>query len=194
MLRITSVLSELKARNAKSVIDLGCGEGNLLRVLAKENDFTLIAGVDVSLSVLNRAAEKIKQYCMNERQKERITLFQSSLCYRDKRFKGYDAAVIMEVIEHLDENRLPAFASVVFGDMAAKTVIITTPNKEYNVNYGLAAGCFRHSDHRFEWKRAQFRAWAEAVAIRYGYALRIETIGQDDVECGAPTQMGVFTK
>jgi 3' terminal RNA ribose 2'-O-methyltransferase Hen1 len=193
-LRMFAVLAELKARNAQSVIDLGCGEGNFLRLLVKEKNFTSIAGVDVSLSALNRAAEKLKPDRVNEKEKERITLFQGSLCYRDKRFKGYDAAVVVEVIEHLDENRLPALVSVVFGGAAAKTVVITTPNAEYNVNYGLAEGRFRHSDHRFEWTRARFRAWAESAAARYGYALRIEDIGPCDEERGAPTQMGVFTK
>ena len=190
--RLAAVLSELKACGAKSMIDLGCGEGDFLRMLEKEKIFTTLAGSDVSLSVLEKAMDRNKQ----------INLFQGSICYRDKRFKGYDAAVIMEVIEHLDESRLPSFCSVVFGDAAPETVIITTPNVEYNVNYQMDSsknmmtgeGRFRHPDHRFEWNRAQFRAWAGAAASRYGYSLRIEEIGQRDEEHGSPTQMGVFIK
>jgi len=191
-LRLAAVVSELKSCGAKSVIDLGCGEGTLLQMLVKEKCFATLAGSDVSLSALERAADKNKQ----------LALFQGSICYRDKRFRGYDAAVIMEVIEHLDESRLPSFCSVIFGDVAPKTVIITTPNIEYNVNYlpedakdkPSGESRFRHPDHRFEWGRAQFRAWAEAAASRYGYSLRIEGIGQCDEEWGTPTQMGVFTK
>ena len=190
--RLAAVVSAIKACGAKSVIDLGCGEGVLLQMLVKENCFAALAGSDVSLSALERAADKNKQ----------LVLFQGSVCYRDKRFKGYDAAVVMEVIEHLDESRLPCFSSVIFGDTAPKTVIITTPNIEYNINYLLDSKKetlsgqkrFRHPDHRFEWNRAQFRSWAEAAASRYGYSLRIEEIGQRDEERGTPTQMGVFSK
>ncbi|GHV79744.1 hypothetical protein AGMMS49944_15350 [Spirochaetia bacterium] len=192
-LRLLAVLSELKAGGVHSVIDLGCGEGNLLQLLMKEKTVTAIAGTDVSLSALERAAEKLKLDRLGEEKKP--TLFQSSLCYRDKRFKGYDAAAIVEVIEHLDEGRLPALAQVVFGGAAPRMVIVTTPNAEYNANYpGMEAGRFRHADHRFEWNRAQFRAWADAVAARYGYTVRYEDVGAWDEEKGSPTQMGVFTK
>jgi len=202
-LRLAAVASELKACKAELIIDLGCGEGNLLRLLSKEKCFTALAGSDVSLNALERAAEKLKIELPREaagimgneaKERKRLKLFQGSLCYRDRRFKGYDAAVIMEVIEHLDENRLPALCSVVFGDAAPNTVIITTPNSEYNVYYPGLAGRFRHPDHRFEWNRAQFRAWAEALAACYGYSLRIEGIGQCSEEEGYPTQMGIFTK
>lgn len=194
-LRLLAVLSELKASGAKSVIDMGCGEGNLLRLLIKEKFFTSLAGTDVSLTALDRAAEKLNIDRIHEDQKGRLTLFQSSLCYRDKRFKGYDATALVEVIEHLDEGRLSVLAASVFGDAVPKTVIITTPNAEYNVNYpDLVKGRFRHGDHRFEWTRSQFRAWAGGTAARYGYALRFEDVGTADADHGPPTQMAVFTK
>ncbi|MCL2130807.1 MAG: methyltransferase domain-containing protein, partial [Treponema sp.] len=203
-LRLAAVVSELKACGAKSVIDLGCGEGNLLRLLLKEKCFASLAGSDVSLNVLERAADKLKVEApgnkegslasMAEGKKKRLVLFQSSLCYRDRRFTGYDAAVIMEVIEHLDENRLPAICSVIFGDAAPNTVIITTPNNEFNIYYPHLEGGFRHPDHRFEWNRAQFRAWAEKAASTYGYSLRIVEVGQHGEKEGCPTQMGIFTK
>jgi 3' terminal RNA ribose 2'-O-methyltransferase Hen1 len=196
--RLCAVLAELKTCNAQKVIDLGCGEGHLLRLLVKEKQFSAIAGVDVSPTALSRAAEKLnlreQMEQLNENQKKRVTLFQSSLCCHDRRFKGYDAAAIVEVIEHLDANRLAAFAASVFGEAAPKTVILTTPNAEYNAAYNIPEGKFRHSDHRFEWNRAQFRAWAETVASQYGYALRIEGIGAEDEMRGGPCQMGVFTK
>jgi len=193
--RLLAVLGELQASGAKSVIDMGCGEGNLLRLLIKEKDLAAIAGTDVSAAVLNRAAERLGLDRLGEKQKNRVALFQSSLFCRDKRFKNYDAAAIVEVIEHLDENRLSSFASVVFGDAAFSIVIITTPNADYNVNYTwLAAGNFRHGDHRFEWNRTQFRAWADAVAARYGYTVRYEDIGEQDEEHRTPSQMAVFRK
>jgi 3' terminal RNA ribose 2'-O-methyltransferase Hen1 len=171
----------------------------LLRLLIKEKDITAIAGTDVSAAVLNRAAERLGLDSgfdsRGEEQKKRITLFQSSLCCRDKRFKNYDAAAIVEVIEHLDENRLPSFESVVFADTAFSTIIITTPNADYNVNYTwLAADGFRHNDHRFEWNRTQFRAWADSAAARFGYLVRYEDIGEQDENQRTPSQMAVFRK
>jgi SAM-dependent methyltransferase len=195
--RLEAVLAALKESGARQVIDLGCGEGNLLRLLLREKSFTKIAGTDVSRAVLERAAERLK---LNPAE-GRLTLFQSSLNYRDKRFKGYDAATVVEVIEHIDENQLNIFAAILFGDAAPRIIIVTTPNIEYNENYfGPESGPpllkprFRHGDHRFEWTRKQFRCWAEAVAEKYGYGVRYEEIGDLDEERGAPTQMGVFTK
>ena len=193
--RLLAVLDELKTSGAKSVIDMGCGEGNLLQYLIKEKSFTAIAGIDVSAAALSRAADKLKLDRMGEAQKKRITLFQSSLCYRDKRFKNYDAVALVEVIEHLDEGRLSALEAVVFGDAAPAIVVLTTPNAEYNENYiNLAANRFRHSDHRFEWNSVQFYKWAESVAARYGYSVRYRDIGEQDERQRTPTQMAVFSK
>jgi len=193
--RLSAVLNELKASGAKTVLDMGCGEGHLLQLLIKEKNFISIAGTDVSAFVLKKTADNLKLERMAEEEKKRVTLFQSSLCYRDKRFKNYDAATIVEVIEHLDENRLPALEAVVFADAAPATVIVTTPNHDYNVNYeGITANHFRHSDHRFEWNRVQFRAWADSVAARHGYSVRYEDIGEQDKNQNTPTQMAVFRK
>ena len=193
--RLFAVLNELKAGGAKTVLDMGCGEGHLLRLLMKEKDFTAIAGTDVSAVALSRAADNLNLDQMAETARKRITLFQSSLCYRDKRFKNYNAVAMVEVIEHLDENRLPSLEAVVFADAAPLTVIITTPNLDYNVNYeGLTANHFRHSDHRFEWNRAQFRAWGDSVAARHDYSVRYEDIGEQDKNQNTPTQMAVFRK
>ncbi|MDR0589393.1 MAG: 3' terminal RNA ribose 2'-O-methyltransferase Hen1 [Spirochaetaceae bacterium] len=190
MLRLEAVLAVIKRHGAQSVIELGCGDGNLLRLLLKEKTFTRIAGVDVSPSALKHARKKIDR--LPEIEPNRISLFQGSLTYRDKRFRGYDAAALVEVIEHLDEDRLDTLAAVVFGDARPGLVVISTPNIEYNRIYGRSS--FRHRDHRFEWNREQFRFWAEGIAGRYGYAVSFEDIGSADAKQGAPTQMGVFVQ
>ena len=56
----------------------------------------------------------------------------------------------------------------------------------------LPAGKFRHKDHRFEWTRAEFQAWAEGIAEKYGYTVRFMPIGEVDENVGAPSQLGVF--
>ncbi len=192
--RLGTVIAALKSLNAKKVIDIGCGEGKLLELLLKDKFFEQIAGTDVSYSILERAKDKLRLDRLPETQKKRITLFQGSLTYRDKRFSRYDAATVIEVIEHLDINRLSVLERVLFQYAKPKSVIVTTPNREYNTMYeGMTEGKLRHRDHRFEWTRSEFKEWAYAVANKYGYNVRIEPIGAVDSGHGAPTQMGVFT-
>lgn len=190
-----AVLAVLRAAGATRVVDLGCGEGALLRELVADPSFTELLGVDVSARALQVAARRLRLDRMSDRQRERIRLVQSSLTYRDVRLAGFDAAVLMEVIEHVDPPRLGALERTVFGYARPGTVVVTTPNVEYNARYpDLPAGGMRHRDHRFEWTRAQFRSWAEAVAAERGYEVRHLPVGDDDPLVGPPTQMAVFTR
>ena len=192
--RLSGVVAELKNRGAKRVIDIGCGEGNLLCLLVKDGHFTNIAGVDVSHSALERAKKRLKLDNAGDAMRERIQLFQGSLTYKDARFSGYDAACVVEVIEHLDVPRLAAFERVLFEFAKPPLVALTTPNKEYNAHYGFSHGIdVRHTDHRFELTRAEFREWAEQTAEKFGYSVDFIEIGDADKTHGAPTQMGVFT-
>ncbi|MDR2560762.1 MAG: 3' terminal RNA ribose 2'-O-methyltransferase Hen1 [Holophagales bacterium] len=192
--RLGSVVAALKSCGARRVIDLGCGEGNLLNLLVKERQFSNITGVDVSHVALERASERMKLESAGDYMRQRVQLFQGSLTYRDERFAGHDAACVIEVIEHLDIPRLAAFERVLFEFAKPSTVVLTTPNQEYNAIYErLGDGERRHSDHRFEWTRAEFRDWASKVGETYGYSVRFSEIGDIDEKCGAPTQMGVFT-
>ncbi|MFB9320926.1 3' terminal RNA ribose 2'-O-methyltransferase Hen1 [Cryptosporangium minutisporangium] len=193
--RIEAVLAALTEEGAASVVDVGCGEGALLRALVAEPRFTRVLGVDVSARALELAATRLQLDRMADRVRERIELAQSSLTYRDDRMSGFDAAVLMEVIEHLDPSRLPALGRTLFGAARPRSVLVTTPNADYNVRYpSLPAGRFRHPDHRFEWTRAQFREWAGSVASEYGYQVRYLPIGDEDPELGPPTQLAVFRR
>ena len=193
-IRLKLVAEKLKQSGAASVIDLGCGDGKLLRLLLKEKQFTRIAGTDVSYSELEKSQDKLHWNEMPERQRERLSLFQSSLTYRDKRFSGFDAAAVVEVIEHLDPNRLPALEKSLFTYAKPQTIVLTTPNREYNVRYeNLSAGKVRHSDHRFEWTRSEFAAWAERVARENNYTVAFFPVGEEEKNIGAPSQMAVFT-
>jgi len=192
-LRVAAVVRELAAAGARRVLDLGCGDGRLLITLLGQPRFEEIVGVDASAAALDRAARRLRLDEMAPRQRERIRLLLGALTYADRRLSGYDAAVLAEVVEHVDAGRLAALEQAVLGVAAPRTVVITTPNAEYNPRYpGLAPGAFRHPDHRFEWTRAQFRAWAEPVAARYGYAVRFEPVGEADPALGPPTQMAVM--
>ncbi|HEX6709039.1 MAG TPA: 3' terminal RNA ribose 2'-O-methyltransferase Hen1 [Rubrobacter sp.] len=193
--RLGAVVAALKDSGARRVLDLGCGEGKLLRALLQERDFEEIVGVDVSVRSLQRARERLRVDRLPPMQQSRLKLFQGSLIYRDKRFSGYDAAAVVEVIEHLDPPRLAAFELVLFGSAKPHTVVLTTPNAEYNANFeSLPAGEFRHRDHRFEWSRDEFRSWSNEVAERSGYKVRFLPVGTEDANLGPPTQMAVFVR
>jgi len=193
--RLGTVLGTLRASGAASVLDLGCGEGRLLRLLLDDRQFARVVGMDVSHRALEIAADRLKLDRMPPMQRERIALLHGSLLYRDERLSGFDAAAVVEVIEHLDPPRLAAFERVAFEFARPGTVVVTTPNAEYNVRWPtLPAGKFRHRDHRFEWTRTQFEEWASTVAVRFGYAVRFAPVGPVDDEVGSPTQMGIFNR
>jgi 3' terminal RNA ribose 2'-O-methyltransferase Hen1 len=193
--RRDAIVEALKSSGAARVLDLGCGQGQLVQALLKDTRFTEIVGTDVSMRALTIASRRLKLDRMGERQASRVQLFQSSLAYTDNRLKGYDAAVLSEVIEHLDLPRLPALEYAVFGAARPRTVVVTTPNVEYNVRWEtLPAGHVRHGDHRFEWTRAEFGEWAGKVAQRHGYDVEFVPVGPNDPEVGPPTQMAVFVQ
>ena len=193
--RVQAVMKTLRELGATRVLDLGCGEGKLIGELVKDPGYSLVTGFDASHRALETARERLRLDTMPDRQRQRVNLLHGSLTYRDKRLSGFDAAVAMEVIEHIDLPRLDAFEEVVFGSAKPGAVLVTTPNAEYNVLFeGLLDGEFRHRDHRFEWTRDQFQTWARRVAARRGYDVGFESIGPDDSARGAPTQLGVFTR
>ncbi|MFJ1758234.1 3' terminal RNA ribose 2'-O-methyltransferase Hen1 [Kitasatospora sp. NPDC088134] len=191
--RRTAILAALARTGAARVLDLGCGQGELVGALLKEPRVTEVLGVDVSARALSIAARKLHLDRLPERQARRVKLVQGALTYTDARLKGYDAAVLCEVIEHLDLPRLPALEYAVFGAARPASVVVTTPNAEYNVRWEtLPAGRMRHDDHRFEWSRAEFAAWTERVAAAFGYTVDLEPVGPLDPEVGAPTQLAHF--
>ncbi|MAX40685.1 3' terminal RNA ribose 2'-O-methyltransferase Hen1 [Gimesia sp.] len=191
--RLGSVMASLRASGAQSVLDLGCGEGKLLRELLADRQFEQIVGLDISVRSLEIASKRLKLKRLPERQAQRIKLLHGSLTYRDRRLEGFDAAALVEVIEHLDPPRLAALERMLFEFAHPKTIVLTTPNKEYNVMWEtLPAGNVRHADHRFEWTRAEFQTWAAGIADKFGYSVRFLPVGPEDKAVGAPTQMGVF--
>jgi 3' terminal RNA ribose 2'-O-methyltransferase Hen1 len=193
--RRDAVLEALKTSGAARVLDLGCGPGALLAALIADRRYAEIVGVDVSARCLEMAERRLHLKRLPERQRGRVRLLHSALTYRDNRLKGFDAAVLMEVIEHVDPPRLPALEDSVFGHAAPGTVVVTTPNVEYNVKYeGLPSGKLRHHDHRFEWDRTTFGDWARTTAERFGYTVAVTGVGEADPSLGSPTQMAVFSK
>jgi len=194
-LRLLAVRDELLRSQAKTVADLGCGEGRLIRLLLEQKQFERILGMDVSYRSLEIAKDRLKADRMTPRQQQRLQLIQGSLTYRDRRIEGFDAAALVEVIEHLDEPRLAALEKTVFKYARPVTIIITTPNSEYNRLFeNYEEGRMRHSDHRWEWTRTEFAAWGDRVAGDHGYGVEYKPIGEEHAEFGALSQMAIFTR
>jgi 3' terminal RNA ribose 2'-O-methyltransferase Hen1 len=191
--RLDTVVALLRERGVSSVADLGCGEGKLLSRLLKEKWAARIFGVEASARNLESAAKRLKVGLPGGPREGRLTLLHGALTYRDRRWAEAEAAALVEVVEHLDPDRLPALERVVFGEARPRAVVVTTPNADYNVLFpGLAPGAFRHPDHRFEWSREQFCAWAKDIEDRFGYTAEFGEVGPVNEEFGAPTQTAIF--
>jgi small RNA 2'-O-methyltransferase len=191
-LRLDMVLENALASGAESVLDLGCGHGELLVRLACERQFTRIVGIDISTQAL--AAARVLLALDPSQAVGRIELLHASFTEPDDRLTGFDLALMVETIEHVDPGRLSLVERAVFAAFRPSVVIVTTPNQEYNVLHGLTPGVFRHPDHRFEWNRVRFRRWSDGVAQRNGYAVRFSDIGDHDSALGASTQMARFQR
>jgi 3' terminal RNA ribose 2'-O-methyltransferase Hen1 len=189
--RREAILEILREINARTVGDFGCGAGVLTKDLLASGGIDQVVATDVSMRALQLAAQRLR---LDSRPQARLKIFQSALTYRDDRLAGLDAAVLMEVIEHVDPPRLTALERSVFGFAAPGAVIVTTPNAEYNVHYDLPAGTARHKDHRFEWTRAEFAAWAQRTAAGYGYRVTFRPVGPLDAVSGSPTQLALFIR
>ena len=192
--RYDAVVRTLVAEGVRRVCDLGCGEGKLLRRLMSERQLEKIVGVDVSPAALQRASQRLKLDRLAPRQRDRLELLHGSIVYEDQRLEGFDGALLIEVIEHIDPERLDAVERVVFGKMRPNVVLVSTPNVEYNATFtNLPSGQLRHPDHRFEWTRSAFADWSAEICERQGYTVRFEGIGEEHPAYGPPTQMAIFT-
>ncbi|MEO9649373.1 MAG: 3' terminal RNA ribose 2'-O-methyltransferase Hen1 [Roseobacter sp.] len=193
-IRLDTVADVMRQRNVKSVLDLGCGEGKLIARLIKERGIDRIVGVDPSVRTLEAAHRKLRLHQAGDAMSERVALQMGSLTYGDRRWKGFDAATLVEVIEHIEPHRLSALVMSLFADARPNMVVMTTPNREYNVLFEMMKpNQLRHPDHRFEWTRTEFEGWANEVAAQHGYTAEFAPLGPVDETHGGPSQMATFT-
>ena len=166
--RLDTVFRALKASGARRVLDLGCGSGALLVRLTEEPQFEQILGMDRSAEALTAA----RQNLVGGQAEQRVQLIHGSWTEPHQSCHGYQAAALVETIEHLDPRDLSRMENTIFRDYQLQTIVLTTPNGDYNPLLGLGPNDKRDPDHRFEWSRLKFRKWCRGVAKRHGYAVR----------------------
>lgn len=189
--RLAAVRNVIRARGARSLLDLGCGDGDLLVGIAREGAVERMVGIDLCAQSLDRLRARL---AAGDPVSGAVELLHGSLLDASERLRGFDCAVLVETIEHLDAARLGAFERAILGRLRPLTVVVTTPNAEFNALLGVPAHRFRHPDHRFEWDRARFRQWAKGVAERHGYAVVCSDIAGCHPRLGGASQMAVFDR
>ena len=190
--RLDAVEAVLRDGGARTVLDLGCGDGALVLRLAAAPELVRIVGVEPQAPRLAELRRQLEDAPSADAGK--VELIEASLTDRAAIRTGFDAAVMVETLEHLPPERLGAVERAVFCDMAPGLVVVTTPNADFNELLGVPGHRRRHPDHRFEWGRARLARWAEGVAARHGYAARRLDIAATHPQLGGPTQMAVFTR
>ncbi|XP_032380889.1 small RNA 2'-O-methyltransferase isoform X2 [Etheostoma spectabile] len=195
------VIDFVKRNKPKKVVDLGCSECNLLQKLKFHREIELLVGVDINGANIKKKmhglAPMSTDYLQPSFDQLRIELYQGSVTQEDARLRGFDLVTSIELIEHLPLADVERFSKVVFGYMTPVAVIVSTPNFEFNHLFHQPAG-FRHSDHKFEWTRAEFKSWALKVCLEYGYAVEFTGVGQappgQQERVGFCSQIGVFRR
>ncbi|MCG6658173.1 methyltransferase domain-containing protein [Halomonas campisalis] len=189
--RLRCVAGMLVASGARRVLDLGCGTGTLLQYLLREPQFERLVGLELSGELLAQA--KLRLAAPGAAVAARLELICGSYAERHPRLTGFEAAAMVETIEHVPPEALSRVERAVFDGLRPGLLVMTTPNREFNPLFGLAPGEFREPDHKFEWDRARFRDWARGVARRNGYRVALSGIGEWHPRLGQPTQLARFS-
>lgn len=188
--RLQAAHDVVRDSGSSTVLDLGCGDGDLLTRLMAEPQIERIVGVDLCRRSLGRLRARLE--ALEGGGTAQVDLIQGSMTDGGEALTGFDCATLVEAIEHIDPERLSVVERAVFVKMRPATVVITTPNAEYNPLLGVPSHRFRHPEHRFEWDRTKFERWARGVATRNGYAVSCHDIGGCHPALGGASQMAVF--
>ena len=190
--RLEAVHDVVRAIAPRTLLDLGCGDGVLLTRLVDEARIERIVGIDLSQEALDRLRARLGETADGESATQ-VELIHGSMTDTRPDICGYDCAILIETIEHIDPERLSVVERALFGKMRPKSVVVTTPNAEFNPLLGVPQGRFRHPDHRFEWDRAKFRRWAEGVAARNDYQVACSDLAGSHPVLGGASQMAIFS-
>jgi small RNA 2'-O-methyltransferase len=190
--RVEAVLDEIRAVRASSVLDLGCGDGVMLLRLVREPGIERLFGVDVSSEALDALRPRLAE--LPEEVRSKIAVAQGSMTDWNEAYLGFDAAILVETIEHVAPERLSALEASIFARARPRIVIVTTPNRDFNALLGVPPHRLRRHDHAFEWGRAKFRDWAQGVAGRNGYEVAFRDIAGAHPDLGGASQLARFRR
>ncbi|SLN51858.1 Methyltransferase domain protein [Roseovarius gaetbuli] len=190
--RLRAIIAAVVQSGARTLLDLGCGDGDLILRLAPLDQITRITGLDIHRPSLTALQAEMRT--LPDAARAKISLAQASMTKAHPNLRGYDCACLVETIEHLPLGDLPRLENALFGDMRPQTALITTPNADYNPVLGVPAHRFRHPGHHFEWGRETFGKWARGVAARRGYAVSLSDIGGAHPHLGGASQMAEFRR
>jgi 2-polyprenyl-3-methyl-5-hydroxy-6-metoxy-1,4-benzoquinol methylase len=187
--RLQAVEALVRDSGATRVLDLGCGDGDLFVRLACDPRLSELVGMDVCRASLLRLRTRLAGCtpCVPH-----IDLRTASMTDPAPDLAGFDCAVLVETIEHIAPDRLSALERALFRTMRPRTVVITTPNAEFNPLLGVPRHRMRHPGHRFEWDRTTFRRWCMRVADATGYVASTHDIAGQHPDHGGASQMAVF--
>ncbi len=185
--RTRGVLEVLRAQGVATVLELGCGQGDVLFEMLKLEGLEAVTGLEPDAAALERLRARLPAG------EDRVTLRAGS-ALDPPPLPAAQAVVMVEVIEHLDPGHLSRLERTLFARLDPRLVVITTPNAELNPLLGVPAHRRRHPGHRFEWDRAQFGEWARGVAARAGRVVALSTLGGAHPDFGGASQMAVFTR
>lgn len=191
MMREEALLAAIAQAAPRSVLDFGCGAGEVLERLAGVPGIERLTGIDISSEELASARRRLAR-ALGHRPQLQVALHCASCSNPDPRFLGHDAVVAAELIEHLDEPRLAAFGRTLFGFVRSALILITTPNSEFNARWEQTR--LRHPDHQFEWSRAEFREWIAAQDCEREYEAQFLDVGTREPGIGAATQMALLRR
>ncbi|MET7671167.1 methyltransferase domain-containing protein [Micromonospora luteifusca] len=188
----------LNRRGVRKALDVGCAQGEfelaaLRRWPQKATEFH---GIDPDTDAVRSGLEQLDRE-LDDRLRSRARLDVAEVADLPHLWADHDAVVAIEVIEHLDEPTLELFARLVFRELSPPTVVLTTPNAEYNVlfpeDHPSGRPRVRHPGHHFEWTRSEMRRWIAAHAAPAGYRAALRGIGEAHPMYGPPTQLWVLS-
>jgi len=190
--RLNAVIRAINETGARTILDLGCGTGDLILRLAMLPGITRITGIDTDLDALRLLQARLSELPKDPRARAQIA--QASMTRAHRNLRGHDCACLVETIEHLPPGDLNRLERALFADMRPRHIIVTTPNADYNPVLGVPAHRFRHPDHHFEWSRDRFGQWAGGVAARGGYTVTRRDVAGAHPVLGGASQMALFTR
>jgi len=171
----------------RSIIDFGCGHGDFAKRLNHRLEKT-----NKRYYAIDKDDEMLRVVKKRMKDAENV-IFGAS--FPEDMIEGEDFDVIMsEVIEHMKKDEATKVVKDILGKQHVKSLIITTPNKDFNTFFLFYDDEMRYEDHQFEMGKEEFIKWVGEITgdIKNGLGLQLLEIG-DKVNY-IPMTLGVIIK